>query len=334
METALLSPPHPELISFDEALRGLALELRTFVADLRAPRSQQSDWWRRAYERCQDLRSRFVALREELGELTEALSPLLAELLQLLEDCAAELAARTRGRLRQMRASLSQSYEDFVVQLRSARGWSAADLKSLRALRLPRRVRSLFHAAMALGCVLLYQFVLPRDLALQLLAGAAGIFATLEITRRIWSRWNDLLVDRVFGLISRPRERYQINSATWFLSATALIAWIAPKPAVCVALLVLGFGDPIASWVGYHLGKLKLRGDKSLAGTLAFAGAAFAASFTYLILAQPQRGLGALIAVSAAVAAVGALVELFAGRRIDDNFAIPVVCALVATLWF
>lgn len=313
-----------------EALPALVAELRQLAANLQRPRLSDSSWLRSIQDKQRELAERIGELRQSLQQKRGALEDTLAQLSTDLQEGARELAVKTsRPYVRELRARFSRGYEDLVAQLRAAKILAPADEASLRALRLPRPVRSIFHAATGLICVLLYHFVVTRSQAFVLLGAFASVFAILEITRRFSTAWNDFLVDRVFGLISRPRERYQVNSATYYLSAMAIIVWATPQAAVGLALLVLAFGDPIASFVGARWGKTRLYNDKSLLGSSAFFLAAFVASTIYLLVAGPAMSLGYLLLVATVVSLVGALTELFSDR-LDDNLTIPLLCAFTA----
>ncbi len=112
--------------------------------------------------------------------------------------------------------------------------------------------------------------------------------------------------------------------------ALTIITFLAPKTAVGLGVLVLAIGDPVASALGSRYGKIRLANDKSLIGSLAFFSSATLACFAYLTMVSPMRSLSAL-GLAAAVAGIGAVVELFADK-VDDNFSIPMACALSATL--
>jgi dolichol kinase len=228
---------------------------------------------------------------------------------------------------------LVRRYEDFVAQWGAVRESASGGLLRFRSLRLPKTARSVLHVAAGLGGVLLYQFVLSQAQALTILASLLAVFTGLEISRRFSQRFNDFMVYRVFGAISRPQERYRINSASYYLLALTLITWLTPRPAACAAVLVLAFGDPTASWIGNRWGRLRLANDKSLEGSLAFFGISAPVLFAYLLLVMGQMSAMQCLLAAASICAVGTLVELFS-HDLDDNFTVPVACALTGLLWF
>lgn len=165
------------------------------------------------------------------------------------------------------------------------------------------------------------------------LVAAAGTLAaaawTMETMRRRSGRVNEALM-RFFGPIAHVHEREHVNSATWYSTALLILALLFPPAACAMGVMVLGVADPVAGAVGRRFGTVKLRANRSLEGTVAFAVAgtltAWATlSFTEVGADLDHRGVLALIA-----GVTGALAELFA-TRVDDNLAIPVGVAALGS---
>lgn len=314
------------------ALDSLVDALRTYLDDIEAPRLADGAWLERIRGAGRDLESRLAALgpalRERQGELQIAVERVSAH----LDAYTASLAAHPDVAIVRSRVSaLHRSYEELLLELKARRVARAAALASSRQLKPRNYARNAFHAANGIVAALMYELVLSREQALWVLGSILAVFGTLEITRRFSDRWNDFLVDKLFGAISRPSERYRVNSATIYLIALLLIVAVFPREAVGAAVLILGLGDPAASIIGKRWGRRKLFRDKSLAGTLSFAGVSFAAVAVYFGLVGALPGMAATLGAAAVLAAVGAVTELLSSR-IDDNFSIPVVCAAVAAL--
>ncbi len=320
--------------SFREQLAAIATELHELVSRLqdRRPHLPFDAWAHGIAERSAQLAERAAQLRRSLAGRQRSLAPTLDHVTEALRDCANAVAQGTfAARLESAQARLARSYEELVHQLRRRRA-------ALGAVRLPhlkpvRIGRSAFHVASGLTGVVLYECVLSQYQALTILVVLLSVFGTLEITRRFSSRWNDFLVDRVFGGISRPWERHRTNSATLYLLALTLMTALMPRHAVAVGLLVLAVGDPSAALVGKRFGRHKILGGKSWEGVAGFWGAAFASVMTLLHFAAPALALPASIGLAAGAAAVGALVEVVC-QELEDNFAIPILAAAFATLWF
>ncbi len=197
--------------------------------------------------------------------------------------------------------------------------------------RKPKLKRAFFHIFMGVACVGIYQFVVSKGVALVLLSGFVVFFGGVEILRRVSKRVNDFWTDRVFAGVGRPQERHRINSASYYLWGMTLIAIVAPKTIVCAALLVLAFGDPVASAIGYRIQLFRFKNGKSLGGSLSFVLAAGLVAGLYLGIFGGMTTAGWL-GLAVVMALAGAAAELLNGR-LDDNFAIPVACAGVGMVF-
>lgn len=315
------------------AIDDLIDSLRRYLDEIETPRLGDGAWRERIRTAGSDLKARLAALgpalRERQGELQAAVERVGVQLDAYSDALAAHPdVAVVRGRL----ADLHRSYEELLLELKARRVARAAALASSRQLKPRNYARNAFHAMNGIVAAVMYELVLSREQAMWVLGSILAVFGTLEITRRFSDRWNDFLVDKLFGAISRPSERYRVNSATIYLIALILIVAVFPREAVGAAVLILGLGDPAASIIGKRWGRRKLFRDKSLAGSLGFAGVSFAAVAVYFTLADAVAGTAATLGVAAVLAVVGAVTELLSSR-IDDNFSIPVVCAAVAALF-
>ena len=131
----------------------------------------------------------------------------------------------------------------------------------------------------------------------------------------------------------RPHERFQVNSASYYFFGLFLSALLFPKEAVLMGVLILGFGDPVASLVGQRYGRLKLYGEKSLAGSLAFLASGTLVAFIYTLIYMDSFSIMGKLGLCFFVALVGAAAELFT-KKIDDNFTIPVACSMAGAFIF
>jgi dolichol kinase len=315
-----------------EALNQLVDEVREFIDRIQTPRPADHKWRERVHQAGDDLSARMQAFAAGAAERQNATLESMRAMAERLRAYTAELSdSPNMQALKERRDHLARAYEELLLELKERRVARAAALAQSRQLKPRNYARNAFHISNGVVAVTLYHFFLTRAQSLYVLGTIFAVFATLEITRKFSDRWNDFLVDKVFGAISRPSERYRVNSATIYLLALILICYVFPKPAVEAAILVLGLGDPIASLVGKRFGKRKLYLDKSWAGSLAFFATAFAAVGAWVALTQPELGLVRVAAVAGAMALVGAVTELFS-TRIDDNFSIPVACAAVGAL--
>lgn len=307
MQTAS-SSPNPKVADF-------RVELHAFLE--RLPSELDSGRLQQLYAKCHALYERAP---EAAGERFTRVRAALAELREGLKSGAA------RAYLMARYEEAARAYEHWQAARRAV-GQERADT-SLAPLK---GARSWFHIAMGVLAAVLYQFVITRAQATTILVVLCAVFGTLEVTRRIWPGWNDILVSKVFHTIARPREYYRVNSATWYLFALAIVTPLFSKPAVLVGVLVLAFGDPAAAWIGKSIGKRKLVGNKSLEGSLAFFVAGAIAAGALLVAFYPALPLERRLLAALVASLLGALAELFSGR-VDDNFAVPVAATLAAAL--
>lgn len=276
------------------------------------------------------LRARAEALRVRCAELLEseaareeaaaAMTRALNGLRRPLEELCARLAQgeSAKAAFVAFRRGATPRYEAFVARLRAQR----VDAPSLRPRNLARSAFHVGSALLAVACIEL----LPAWHQVQAVAVAFFVFSwTMEIGRRYSPAMRRLSM-QLFGKFIHPHEHVRVNSATWYASALLPIAlFFGPVPCV-LGVLALGFGDPLAAWVGRRWGRVRLRAARSLEGTLTFAAVTFVASLALLVAAHPELSTGLRVGLAALAAVAGALTELFSGR-VDDNLSIPVVVA-------
>lgn len=266
--------------------------------------------------RLQTLRERLhhAAASSELGEPTRARFAEIADHLRAhLPDVSA-----ARERWMHLRDELQPRYEALLVALRE----HAVHAPSLRPTNY---VRNVFHVGNAIGVLALLVF-LPSAWLVPLASAAFGLAVFLETSRRVSPRWNEVLM-KLFGPVAHPYEHYRVNSASWYVGALFVLAWMQRPMVAAVGVAVLGLADPAASLVGRRLGRRKLVHGRTLEGSLTFASVGALAAAAVLLGFGSAPLVAVVVALVAGVA--GALAELFS-RRIDDNFSVPVLTAAAA----
>lgn len=278
--------------------------------------------------------------RDELREGARArIEGLSARLRQAVREAEADAVRAQFGKVVEVLEASPQGADDWEVfrkRLHVAYDELATELKreavEVPTLRPTNYTRSFFHVFSAVGSMLLVQHVFTSRSIVLVAGGFALAGWLMEISRRVSPLANRALM-WVFKNVAHEHERHRINSSTWYTTALALIALTMSPMACSVALMVLGVGDPAAGLVGRRFGRTKLRGGRSLEGSLAFVGAGGLGAAGMMAVYYPALGLPAVAALSLASAAAGALAELFI-TKIDDNFSIPVAagaaCSLVA----
>jgi len=300
------------------------------------PASEQAKLWT---ERMQAIASRARLQATDLGASHPRLAQALDHAVEAVDRLRAALAAGKPLRAAAT-ARLAQHYEAVAGYLRAEpQRLAGVDLPVLK----PRNyARNLFHIGNGLMSASLYTFIPDQTAVLWIACVYTGAMVSLEILRRLDKRINAFLVNFVFRAIARPVEAHRVNAATWYGLAIIVIVLCFPPVACITAVLVLGFGDPVAALVGKRWGRRRLRGQKTLEGTLGFVAAAAVASAVFLFLTphpdlarlvgatDPAVLTGWILALSGIGAVTGAVTELFSDR-IEDNFSIPVIVAGVLT---
>ncbi len=302
------------------AARDLGLTLRTLVADLdpvrwkdhkRAPLEAAFDRYR------SDIESVLAGWSTEHS--VEAVRATLDQVRHVVVKLPS--ADDVKARWMEFRAELHPAYEELAEALKSAH-------MELPIVRPTNYWRSTFHVLAAVTAVLFVQYT-PWSLVIAIPLVMAVFFWSLEIIRRVSPRWNEFLM-RLTDKINHPHERYRVNSSTWFATALFLLSLTHEPIAGSAAVLVLGFGDPVAGLVGRRWGRTQLVNGRSLEGTAAFAIVSFAVVFLMFMFWHGSTSYETAFFVCAVAAVTGALTELFS-RRLDDNIAIPL--AVGAAVW-
>lgn len=262
------------------------------------------------------LRARWVQIQRGLSDLNEAIT-----------------AQSPRARIMAYYDELSRDYEQWLAAFK-ARARAVGMTTPVRASSAKPliRARTLFHIAMGVMAVSLYQFVITRTQAIIILYSLMSVVVGLEVTRRIWARWNHiLLTSPVFHPIARAREYHKVNSSTWYLCALCIVAPLFSQPAVSIAVLILAIADPAAAWIGRRYGSRKLYRQKSYVGTLTFFMTGFVVAGAFLVGLWPAIPMARALGAAALCACVAAVAELFS-ERIDDNFTVPIAGAIAASV--
>lgn len=316
-------------ISSQEVLGAFVQELHDFMASFQLRAPNEADW-ERFRQMLADLQAKAQATRDLLQARRATLAPKLDELSENLKALSAEFAERRRARMKELSAQIAVEYEDLRRYMQRFPKISAS--LTLRKLKPVNYHRNLFHVGNGVIAVTAAE-LLPATVCVWAMSIFIALVVALEISRRLVPPINDFLMDRVFHRVARPRERKEVNSASWYTLALTLSYFLMPLRAVEVGVLVLAFADPAASIVGKRWGRTKLYREKSWLGSTAFALTAALVSFGFATLVMPGASLAWRLGLAAVSAVVGTVVELFS-EKLDDNFSVLVAVAGVVTLVF
>jgi len=189
--------------------------------------------------------------------------------------------------------------------------------------------RSVFHVLWGLAAVALIRFLPGREWLIGLGGTAAVCAWTAEITRRRNPAINARMM-RLFAPIAHPHEHHEVNSSTWYTTALLLLGLFAPLRAAEIGVLILGFADPAAGFVGRRWGRTRIRPGRSLEGTLGFVAVGTLAASVWLAAVNGMSpGPAVLVALVGAI--VGAIAEIVL-MPMDDNFTIPVAATAAVAI--
>ena len=303
-----------------DAVRDLGLSLHSLVADLDPIR------WKD--EKRAQLAVAFSSYHEDAALVLDQWSPdrgsaVVQSRLNDVQSVVDRLpsADDVKARWMEFRAELHPAYEDLAAALKTAH-------MELPSVRPTNYWRSTFHVGGAVAAVFFVEYS-PWLIVIVLPFLVATFFWFLEIMRRRSEQWNDFLM-QLTSKINHPHERHHVNSSTWFATALSILALTHEPIAGAAAVTVLGFGDPVAGFIGRRYGRIKLVHGRSLEGTTAFAVVSFITVLAVLFLWHPELSFPAMVAVCAVASIGGAITELFS-HRVDDNFSIPMVVGF--TVW-
>ncbi len=276
-----------------------------------------------AWLRATDAWSRAGRLDAERGQIAKRLEHLLETTWPqgqaAVQDALGRLMELARATPEAVpRAAWVEAYTGLAGSLRAA----GAPVPDLRPSNL---VRSVIHAMN--GTLVLLALAALDDVGTRWLAVGAVVAAWgMESSRRVWPAVNRFLMT-VMGPMAHPHETDRVNSATWYVSALLLLAFVVPEAAGAVAVAVLAWGDPAAGLVGRRFGRTRFANGRSAEGSLAFVAVGTVAAWGALRLVGSPGGWD--VALLAAVA--GAVAEQLSGR-LDDNAVVPLAAGFTAAL--
>lgn len=135
----------------------------------------------------------------------------------------------------------------------------------------------------------------------------------------------------LFGKVLRESELSGGMTAATIVFASASFTILVFRQEIAIAALVfLSLGDSAAALVGKHFGRIKLVGNRTLAGSLAALNTCLLASLAILWL-SPQFSWKITPVTLLVGSIVATLSELF-DLPLDDNFRIPVFSGLAMEL--
>lgn len=325
-----------QTLEINEILHQLAKETYELTTRLQKPKLKDVRWRKAMIDSCQNLAQKVRAVSDSTS--IDVVIPTLERLHESLNEYARTLVSDANiRRLKELTGTMSDQYEELRRRIRTFRRshkdelGPAAKPIELRPLKPTNYRRNLFHVGMGLFGVLMYELVLNYQWAVGITGILAGSVVLLELARRIHPKVNWALT-LPFKHIIRPWERNRPNSASWYSVAVFLAVLLMPQFAAELGVLILAFADPAATLMGKRFGRKKIYQAKSFVGSATFLITALLTGAILFALAGPEMPPVRAAAMIGTVALTATATEL-ACDRLDDNFAIPLLAAGVATLW-
>ncbi len=187
--------------------------------------------------------------------------------------------------------------------------------------------RRLFHMGSGLIVALAYGLLFTHSQAVHLLGTIACVAYVFDKIRVAYPETAQKL-QGLTNFFIRAEERLSESSAIPYVISILLTIISFPKPIALMAICILAIADPLSAIVGIQYGKRHLVPDKTLEGSVAFFGAAFACSFFILVRVAQVYWLPAL-GVSVLISLAVTMFEMIP-TKLDDNLTIPLFVGFIS----
>jgi len=150
------------------------------------------------------------------------------------------------------------------------------------------------------------------------------LILSFELFRINYPSINRIFI-KIFGKVTRNFEKTKLTGASYVMVASFIV--LLPIFESCVSIvsiLIMSYSDTAAAIIGKKYGKIRIF-NKTLEGSFAF----FIVAFIIILAMYPQINLG----VSITAILIATIVELFPSK-IDDNFSVPIIVALITSIGF
>lgn len=195
-------------------------------------------------------------------------------------------------------------------------------LKARTELHLARKA---YHFFGVLIIVALYQ-TLTREQGVIAICSFTAFFLAIDFLRLRIPTLNRF-VYTTLGPFLRKEEARGLSGMAFLMGGALIIIVFFPKHVTMLSFLFLAMGDPISSIVGVRYGKDKILGNKSLQGTL--AGFLVCTMISAIYFQTTGIMADRWILASLVGGTIGAFSELVPVWKMDDNFTIPVMSAIL-----
>ena len=166
-----------------------------------------------------------------------------------------------------------------------------------------------------------FYWYLPEYWIVLFLSAALLVAIVVEVLRFRNQTFRKVF-NRYFGFLLRQEERSSITGATYWIVGALITILIYPKTIAIFAISMLIVSDALAAWVGKGIGRIYIRSNKTLEGSLSFFLSAF-------LIARVVLHWSGTMALSGAL--VGTLLE-WGIFPLNDNLTVPIGSGLFLVL--
>ncbi|TNE51061.1 MAG: hypothetical protein EP343_05915 [Deltaproteobacteria bacterium] len=248
----------------------------------------------------------------------------LSEQVEGLRTQASQRASDLKQYWQGMRQQMAHTYENMASTL------ALQDIH-VPHLRPTNYKRSIFHMCSGVVALVALQHTFSMFWLSLFMAGWLVLAIVLETGRAYSDSFNKFLM-KFFGVLAHPHEHHRVNSATWYIVALFLLTLTVEPMMASLAVIILGFCDPAAAFVGRRWGRIQIYSGRTLEGTLTFVVTGIALSMAVMMIYYwGQLSWLKMLAIASAASVAGGLTELYS-KRIDDNLSIPLAAGWTALL--
>ena len=211
---------------------------------------------------------------------------------------------------------------------------SSSNLNEKKNIHILRRIQHIFSGVIL---VFLYKFVIDKEFRSLFTFFGFLILFCLNFLRKRNEAINNWFT-KTFSDILRKEELINQNqiTSTYFMLGCTLSLILFEFDIACIAVLILSFGDPIASVIGIKYGKIKLYGEKSVMGNLSCSLCCGIITTIYLnYWYTTQINLNNLNNINKLIVGfiTGCLAELMPSKFLfDDNTSIPIYSGVILSI--
>ena len=182
------------------------------------------------------------------------------------------------------------------------------------------KIRKTIHISNLIFPLLIYLFS-PKNI-FPLFLTLSVLFVSIDILR-IKIKYFKKIYKKIFGSITRDKEKNSLTGATNVMIGVTLVTYIFDASISIPSLIIMSISDTLAAIIGIRYGSIYLINNKKLEGSFSF----FFSCCIILLLFKVNIFIAVLISM------ITTILELSINiKHIDDNLYIPLIVALLINI--